>query len=333
MKIVSVSMVKNESDIIESFIRYTLSFVDEMIILDNGSTDETTKIVDNLINEGLSIVLIHDKDKYYNQSIKTTKLLKKAVNEYGADLVCILDVDEFIFTNGNNPRDDLEKLDPNYYYLIKLIHYIPTPDDDYDIKFIPKRITHCAEPPESVYKVIVPKKIVKDNNVEVLMGNHDLKFKGLRKSNLSKYAPNLKIAHYCIRSKEQCMSKILVGWPNMVAVYTESTDFGWHWKEFFNKIKRYNDISPEELEYFSKCYVSMANPDEVILEYEPINLDFCKSIEIKYIFQYNYLNNILESYVNFANEVALLKRELDFKTGKTGLIQGLKMKIVDLILK
>lgn len=37
MKIVSITMVKNESDIIESFIRYTLNIVDEMIILNNGA--------------------------------------------------------------------------------------------------------------------------------------------------------------------------------------------------------------------------------------------------------------------------------------------------------
>ncbi|RBQ23405.1 hypothetical protein ALNOE001_09860 [Candidatus Methanobinarius endosymbioticus] len=41
MKIVSITMVKNESDMIESFVRYGLNIFDEMIFLDNGSSDNT----------------------------------------------------------------------------------------------------------------------------------------------------------------------------------------------------------------------------------------------------------------------------------------------------
>ena len=67
-------MVKNEVDIIESFIRYNSKIVDEMIILDNGSTDDTVNVINNLINEGLSIALIHDEDSFYNQDVKMTKL-------------------------------------------------------------------------------------------------------------------------------------------------------------------------------------------------------------------------------------------------------------------
>ena len=44
MKIVTITTIKNEADIIESFIRYHLNIVDEMIILNNGSTDDTNNI-------------------------------------------------------------------------------------------------------------------------------------------------------------------------------------------------------------------------------------------------------------------------------------------------
>lgn len=81
MKIVSITMVKNDSDIIESFIRYTLNIVDEVIILDNGSTDDTINIINQLQSEDLPIVLIKDSDAYYLQNDKLTSLLKKAVNE------------------------------------------------------------------------------------------------------------------------------------------------------------------------------------------------------------------------------------------------------------
>ena len=45
-KIFSISMVKNEMDIIESFVRYNANILDGMIILDNKSTDDTVKILE-----------------------------------------------------------------------------------------------------------------------------------------------------------------------------------------------------------------------------------------------------------------------------------------------
>ena len=45
IQIFSISMVKNEMDVIESFVRYNLNILDGMIILDNGSTDDTLKIL------------------------------------------------------------------------------------------------------------------------------------------------------------------------------------------------------------------------------------------------------------------------------------------------
>ena len=41
MKIFSISRIKNEEDIIESFVRYHLNFIDEMVIIEDYSNDET----------------------------------------------------------------------------------------------------------------------------------------------------------------------------------------------------------------------------------------------------------------------------------------------------
>ena len=51
-------MVKNEMDIIESFVRYNVNYLDGMIILDNGSTDNTLNILKSLKNEGLPIIRV-----------------------------------------------------------------------------------------------------------------------------------------------------------------------------------------------------------------------------------------------------------------------------------
>jgi len=57
LKLVSISMVKNEEDIIESFVRYNLNIFDEMILLDNGSSDNTLNILNSLKRENLPIYI------------------------------------------------------------------------------------------------------------------------------------------------------------------------------------------------------------------------------------------------------------------------------------
>ncbi|WP_405287728.1 glycosyltransferase family 2 protein [Methanobrevibacter sp.] len=334
MKIVSISMVKNESDIIESFVRYNLNIVDQMIILDNCSSDETPHIINKLIKEGLPIVLIKDTDIFYAQNIKTTKLLHKAVKEYEADIVCLLDVDEFIIShNEQNPRKILESIDSSKYHLIKWRTYVPTANDS-DDKFIPQRITYIRdETLETYYKVIVPKEIVLKYNVDVSMGNHDLLINGKNNKKLKEYNHDLNIAHFPLRSKEQCMSKILIGWPNTIARNTENESWATHWEMLFNKIKKNNNITSNDLEFFSKNYALENTNYNIRIKKQPINLDFCKNIEIKYETKYNYLNNVLENYISLANEVVSLKKEINLITGNINKIKLIKIKISKLLLR
>ena len=45
MRIASVSIVKDEADIIEAFVRHNLVFVDRMFIIDDRSSDNTSEIL------------------------------------------------------------------------------------------------------------------------------------------------------------------------------------------------------------------------------------------------------------------------------------------------
>ena len=92
MKIVSFTMVNNESEIIESFIRYNYNFIDEMVVIDNGCTDNTIKIVNELIKEGFKIKVYDESLEAYNQYRLDNKYLNKIINELTADLIQIIAV-------------------------------------------------------------------------------------------------------------------------------------------------------------------------------------------------------------------------------------------------
>ena len=77
MKIISFTMVGNEQEIIESFIRYNIHFVDKMIFVSSCCVDNTLTIIRKMIGEGLNISLYVEKDISFDQRYLDNKYLKK----------------------------------------------------------------------------------------------------------------------------------------------------------------------------------------------------------------------------------------------------------------
>jgi hypothetical protein len=90
MKLVAVTRVKNEIDIIEAFVRHHIRYFDKLIILDDGS-DDTYNVLKSLRAAGLPLVLLRDPVVGYEQSRYMTLLLRMAVYQFGADWVAPID--------------------------------------------------------------------------------------------------------------------------------------------------------------------------------------------------------------------------------------------------
>lgn len=311
MKIVSITTIKNEADIIESFVRYHSNIMDLMIILNNGSTDNSAFILQQLINEGLSIVVINDEDKYFEPLEKYNFLLNKAINEFNADIVCPLDCDEFISSDDCNPRQLLEKIPKDAVYLAKWRTYVPTQTDDFTIKFIPKRIKYIRdENIESDYKVIIPKEIFNNYDTQLIMGNHDIS----DNNQIERIKINtLKISHFPLRSVNQTMSKILVNYPNTISRKEVKQGISYHYKIMFDKIKKTGTLTMDDVTEFATQYsleINMGKTEfenQIPLEFKPMHLDFCTHTEIKYSYDENPMENLLNNYIYFAEEINKFK--------------------------
>ena len=48
-KMITLTMIKNEADIVETFVRYTMNYAYKMVIVDNGCTDGSREILEKLI--------------------------------------------------------------------------------------------------------------------------------------------------------------------------------------------------------------------------------------------------------------------------------------------
>ncbi|MBP2046665.1 glycosyltransferase family 2 protein [Methanobacterium aggregans] len=325
-KIFSISMVKNESDVIESFVRYNSNVMDGMIILDNGSTDDTLKILKQLKEEGLALIIFEDTDREHEQDTKMSKLLIKAVDEFHADIVVPLDADEFIISSDQGtPRNILEKIEANTYYHVQWRTFVP--DFKRSDDFVPARITSARKDNlENFYKVIIPKDLVKKYDVKLTFGNHDLTFDSRYDEVIkSAFNENLRIAHFPIRSKEQIISKITVGWIYNLSKLNRPEGQSFHWQTIFNKLKENKEILNEDITEFAKSYALQDDLKEVNLKETPMDLSFCQNIEIKYTPQkVEYISNILEgcewlasSYLNYNKDS--LKEEERLKSEITDL--------------
>ena len=96
MKICSITPVLNEEFFIENFIISNSKYVDEMIISDGGSKDNTLNIIQKYINMGFNIKLIHHtQGKAYTDEFNQDSCLNAMIDlakDY--DYIIQLDADE-----------------------------------------------------------------------------------------------------------------------------------------------------------------------------------------------------------------------------------------------
>ncbi|WP_209125688.1 glycosyltransferase family 2 protein [Alkalihalobacillus sp. BA299] len=278
-----ISMVKNEADIIESFVRYHLKIFDGIVILDNKSTDNTFNILEKLRSEGLPLTVIQDESLEFIKGKKTTKILYDTLQKFNPDIIFLLDADEFLVSSNNkdHPRTFIDQLKQEKVYYLQRENYFPHSSDNLNELFVPKRITYKSNE-NPAPKVVFTKEVIKKYPINIRQGNHGVlpKENSLNRETLK----NLKIAHFSIRSDDHFKSKAIIGWLANLSRHDRKERASRRWKKWFNRIKEQPNISLNDI--LSKRQ----------LQHQPINLSFCQDIKIKYTkkdevcFMKNFLN-------------------------------------------
>lgn len=138
MGVIGISVVKNEADIIEAMVRHNLSYLDRLLIIDNGSSDRTVPILHLLADEGLPITISHNSELGHKQ----ISILEKIINsESQNNNVILLDADEFLIAKSNAEIQELFS-DHEKVYLLPWVTYVANPTDDQSEKNPILRIRH-----------------------------------------------------------------------------------------------------------------------------------------------------------------------------------------------
>ncbi|MEP9367102.1 glycosyltransferase family 2 protein [Xanthobacter sp. VNH20] len=212
MRLASVTLARDEADIIEVFVRHNLHFVDCMYIIDDGSTDATRAILDLLQGEGLPVVRIEDgAHAAYNQGRRTTGLMHRAMQDEAWDFIFALDADEFItITDRATLEAELNALPEPRIGAFSVTHYFPHTDDDTADPNPLSRLTHVLDLPRGANKVIVPGTFAGHPETLISDGNHIIsRWHAEQPMTLLATAD---LAHFPVRSNDQLVAKCMVSY-------------------------------------------------------------------------------------------------------------------------
>ncbi len=175
MRLVAVSIVKNEADLIEAFVRHTLAWVDHHLVFDHDSSDGTRAILQALRAEGLPVGLFTDDALGKLQQFRSNHLTRLAARELGADWIIPLDADEILC---GPDRAALEKTlaatSSDHPRSLALLNYLATASDPAEEANPVLRLQYCAPGPRPTRKVMVPRSLALDDAVVAGMGSHAL---------------------------------------------------------------------------------------------------------------------------------------------------------------
>jgi hypothetical protein len=209
MKLVAVSIVKNEADIIEPFVRHTCALVDHHLVFDHASTDGTRQILAELVREGLPLSLFTDDGLGNLQQERSNHLTRLACANHLADWVLPLDADEILVTPDRTTLErELAGCPAGRPLRLPLINYYPTAVDDAAESNPVLRLRHRARSPFPTPKVFVPRDLAGDLTVSAGKGSHALYRSGQALPDYPASA-ECRLAHFSLRSPVQLILRVV----------------------------------------------------------------------------------------------------------------------------
>jgi hypothetical protein len=274
MKIVTVSTIRNEADIIESFVRYHIQFVDRMIITNHRGADASGKILQALRDEGLPLDLWEENRLELQQGQILTRSMKFAAAEHGADWIVPLDADEFLTpAAGGDVRAIFSGLPQDQIVKVAWRTHVPLPSDDPKEPNILRRTKHYKRVETNGFrKIIIPRHVAQKPRGLIAPGSHGYTIRGLirEREHPSTTNDQLVLAHYPVRSSPQILTKAFVGWLACIAKPNRQPSENFHLKLLFDHAKSNLELPPKKLTsmaigYSSPTQVDANEPDDLLL--------------------------------------------------------------------
>jgi hypothetical protein len=275
MRVIGVSMVRNEADIIEAFVRHNLALLDELVVIDHGSTDATRRILAQLKSEGLPLELAETPGLANRQALVLTSAIRAATRRCGADFAFALDADEFLRPDrdvlhtalADAPRDGLAS--------IRWLTYLTDPGS---ASMHPLERARCrvGEQLDRYTKIAVGGEVAQSDAWVLAPGNHAAY--RTRAGRLTEIATRpldaLRLAHLPFRSIPQLVLKVVQGWLGtrmQEGAGAATGSIASHWRRLFEHYIAGGEFLPEDLHKVTLAtYIGAHSADDLALIEDPL---------------------------------------------------------------
>jgi hypothetical protein len=256
MRLIGITMVRNEVDVIECFVRHNLGVLDGLAVVDHGSFDGTSEVLAKLKAEGLPLQITYDADPAYRQSQTMTRLARQALASDAADFVFALDGDEFLKVESRPALERaLAAVPAGMHAAMHWLTYVPDAFDD-AAGFGPGHLWWRLKTERQILvKVIVGRALLERPTDAIAKGNHAVSSEAATSQPHARLRQDVvALAHCPVRSRAQLEAKVIVGYLAKVASRPMDRRLGRHGRELYDELREGGTFDERRLRQIASNY-------------------------------------------------------------------------------
>jgi len=264
--VAAISMVKNECDIIELFIKINARVFDHIFVVDHNSSDGTEEILDALERDGYPLTISHYEELDFEQRGVLTGLARDLAASNPFDYIVPLDADEFVHCP-QGPFAEILSAEMPASGCGQMVWktYVPINGSYFHSRApLYENFRMRMREPKQFYKVVITRELAK--SCEIPTGHHRV----LKDGQILPTAPlSCVVQHAPIRSAEQLVVKTILSTHRLSIKKDRGKIEGFHKDQMARIIRASNyRLSDEDVLDIASRYAT-----DLAVESERIPLD------------------------------------------------------------
>lgn len=235
MKLAVAAMVRNEIDIVGTFLRHLDAMFDDVLLMDHGSLDGTDRVIEAACAQRPGWTMWRLDAVSYNQTLFSTFALRHLMQHTDADFLMLLDADEFIDTLDRASFEAALARIPvaDRVGVLLWLNAMPCRFDTRTIE--PGEAIWAPRKPSELGKVVIPRAFLERHGHEVQLGdgNHALAYDA---QHVVPAVPAGRLLHLPIRAHAQIRTKVLAGVFAVMMQTHHAPEQCWHWHDILDRM-------------------------------------------------------------------------------------------------
>lgn len=234
-KIAAISMVKDECDIIELFVKINSRTFDQIFVVDHASRDGTLDILLAMKQMGYPVSISRYDHPDFQQALVLSYLARQIANTNEFSYIVPLDADEFLSVSKDELVSVLDaEIGGHGCGLLRWQNYVPVSLGFYDCEAPLYDLFRVQDDELSAhFKVVIPNEVAK--GCVISEGSHFVR-PSMEAPWLKGPVLSIPLQHAPVRSPEQVTAKALIGSMTLSIKKNRGRGEGKHWDELVVKL-------------------------------------------------------------------------------------------------